>query len=101
MIKYLCRLGLFILLAASGVAHGQAVGTILGTVTDNTGAVLPGATVQITNIANGIAQNTVTSSAGDYTVPFLRPGQYRVIFKANGFGEVVVNNVTLVVAQEE
>ena len=100
MLRYLGRFGLLVMLAASGVAHGQAVGTILGTVTDNTGAVLPGASVQVTNVANGITQNTMTSSAGDYTVPFLRPGQYKLTFKATGFGEFVVNDVTLVVAQE-
>src|ERR1700759_374146 len=101
MLKQLWRLGLVRILGAAGVAHGQAVGTILGTVTDNTGAVLPGANVQITNIATGVTQSTVTSNAGDYTVPFLIPGQYKLTFTAAGFGEFVVNNVTLVVAQQE
>ncbi len=100
MLKLRWRFGLLAILAAAGVAHGQAVGTILGTVTDNTGAVLPGATVQITNVATGLTQKTVSSSAGDYTVPYLTPGQYKVMFNAPGFGEVVVNNITLVVAQE-
>ena len=100
MLKALSRMGLLVLLAAAGLAHGQATGTILGTVTDNTGAVLPGAKVQITNLATGIAQSTVTSSAGDYTVPYLTPGQYKVIVNAPGFAQVIVNNVTLVVAQE-
>ena len=100
MFKKLCRLGLIAMLTAAGLAHGQAVGTILGTVTDNTGAVLPGATVQVINSATGIARNTVTGGAGDYAVPSLTPGGYKVIVRAAGFGEVVTNNITLVVAQE-
>jgi hypothetical protein len=98
-------IGLFLcaLLAVTTAAlHGQggANGTILGTVTDNAGSVLPGASVEITNMATGVSQTTTTSSAGDYTVPNLNPAVYRVTFGARGFGKQVVDNITLSVAQQ-
>ncbi len=95
-------LACLLVLFSTSVLYGQggANGTILGTVTDNTGSVLPGASVQITNVATGVSQTTVTSSAGDYTVPNLNPGMYRVTFEATGFGNQVVDNITLSVAQQ-
>ncbi len=95
-------LACLLVLFSTSVLYGQggANGTILGTVTDNTGSVLPGASVQITNTATGVSQTTVTSSAGDYTVPNLNPGMYRVTFGATGFGNQVVDNITLSVAQQ-
>jgi hypothetical protein len=87
--------------ALTAQLHGQGgqTGTILGTVTDNTGAVVSGASVQITNVATGVSNNTVTNSAGEYTVPYLIPGTYRVVVHAANFGDETVNNITLTVAQ--
>jgi hypothetical protein len=93
---------LVITLLFAGFAYGQggANGTILGTVTDNSGAVVANAGVDITNIATNVTNHTQTTSSGDYTVPFLPPGSYRVTVQAPGFQKAVTDNVTLVVAQQ-
>jgi len=79
--------GLILLLAASGRMLGQAgaTGSILGTITDGAGAILPNVQVTVTNTATGSAFQTVTSSAGDYLAPALSPGTYSVSAQAQGF----------------
>ena len=58
----------------AGVAVGQiGRGTILGTVTDATGAVVANATVEISNVGTNMTQKTQTTSAGTYNVPYLPP----------------------------
>ena len=62
---------LVILLVGTGRMFGQAgaTGTILGTVTDSTGAIIPNVKVTVTNTATNVAFRTTTSSAGDYYAP--------------------------------
>ena len=60
-------------------------GSITGTVTDPSGAVVPGATVKIVNRGTGITQVLTTTSTGLFNKPNLDPGTYDVIFEANGF----------------
>src|SRR5689334_13748738 len=81
-------------------AQGGALGTILGEVTDSTGAVVPGATVTIVNVATGATNHTTTTSSGDFTVPYLQPGTYQVTVEANGFQKAVADKVALVVGQQ-
>lgn len=76
-----------------------ARGTIVGTVTDPTGAVVINAAVTVTNMATNVAQNTKTTQVGDFTVPFLAPGVYRVKVEASGFKTAEVRNITLQVDQ--
>ena len=98
------RLGLLmiLLLAASSRMFGQAgaTGTILGTVTDSTGAVLPNVKVTVTNTATNVAFNTVTSSSGDYFAPSLIPGTYSVSAVAKGFQKSTTTGFTLTVDQK-
>ncbi len=82
------------------LAQGGATGTILGVVMDSTGAVVANAEVVITNVATGVAKTTQTNSDGNYTVPFLTPGAYRVTVKASGFQTSTVERVDLAVAQQ-
>ncbi len=76
------RICLFCVLAvvAGNMAFGQtgATGTILGTITDSTGAVLPNVKVTVTNTATNAAFNTESNSAGDFNAPSLNPGTYTV-----------------------
>lgn len=77
-------------LLATGLMTGYAVaqssnGTILGTVVDQSGAVIPNAKVEITNTATGIITNAVTQGDGDYTAPNLIPGPYTVSVALTGF----------------
>ncbi len=93
---------LLITLSTQVLLFGQAgaTGTILGTVTDNSGAVVVNAAVAITNLATGVTKKTTTSSAGDFTAPYLQPGTYKVEVQAPGFQKSVLQNIVLVVAQE-
>src|ERR1700757_372383 len=76
-----------LILSATAWLFGQggAVGTILGTVTDNSGAVVANASVDVVHVATGVTSHTQTSSSGDYAVPYLKPGTYRVTVQAPGF----------------
>ncbi len=69
--------------------------TILGTVTDASGAVLPGAKVTVTNLKTGVKREDVASSTGDYSFPLLDVGEYEVTVTANGFKQEVRRNVIL------
>jgi len=92
---------LFVIVSA-GLLYGQggANGTILGTVTDNSGAVVGNAKVDVTNLATGVATHTETSTNGDFTAPYLAPGIYSVTVQAPGFQKSVADNITLAVAQQ-
>lgn len=93
---------MFILLVAAGRLFGQAgaTGTILGTVTDSTGAIIPNVKVTVTNTATNLPFHTVTSSAGDYLAPALNPGTYSVSAEAKGFQKSVTTGFTLAVDQK-
>jgi Carboxypeptidase regulatory-like domain len=90
-----------LIFSAAGLLFGQAgaSGTILGTVSDNSGAVVANASVDVRNMATGVTQHTTTTTSGDYSVPYLQPGIYSVTVEAPGFEKSIVQNVTLVVAQ--
>lgn len=82
-----------------GVAEAQFRAAVQGTVTDATGAAVPGATVVVTNQDTGVARETVTSATGFYQVSGLPPGTYRVSASLTGFKEAVAENI--VVTAEE
>lgn len=78
----------WVLLAACA-AHAQEFrGTILGRVTDSSGAVVPAAPVTVTNENTNTVVKTATTGAGTYTVPFLLPGTYTVAVQSAGFRAV-------------
>lgn len=70
-------------------------GTISGTVTDNNGALVPGASVTVREVRTGTTNQTTSDASGQYTVPFLLPGQYTVTAKATGFADLQRTGVTL------
>jgi hypothetical protein len=77
-------------------ARAQAVyGSIFGTVTDNTGAVVPNAPVTVINIAKGTTVSAQTSASGDYRVQHLIPDTYRVEVEAPGFTKSTTDNVVV------
>lgn len=100
--KSLITLSVLLLMVPGLRMFGQAgaTGTILGTITDSTGAVLPNAKVTITNTATNVSNNTVTSSTGDYTVPSLNPGTYTVSATGNGFQTSITKSFVLAVDQK-
>lgn len=76
-----------------------AQGTIVGTVKDATGAVVANASVIVTNTETNVVQPTKTTQAGDFTVPFVKPGVYRVGVEVSGFEKAEVKDITVQVGQ--
>src|SRR5687767_13050728 len=70
---------------AAGWAQ-TSMATARGTVTDEQGAVLPGATVTITQLNTNVVRTAVTNELGRYFVPALAPGAYEVTAELSGFG---------------
>jgi hypothetical protein len=70
-------------------AFAQATGSISGLITDQSGAVMPGVTVEATNAATGQVRNSVTGADGFYTLPLLQPGTYDVKATLSGFKPIV------------
>ncbi|MGH9848533.1 MAG: carboxypeptidase-like regulatory domain-containing protein, partial [Blastocatellia bacterium] len=87
-----------IALCLSAFAFAQADrGTITGTVTDSTGAAVPGAKVTVTNAATNAGSTAMTSGDGVFTIPALPPGSYKVRIEKTGFKAAEIGQVTLVV----
>src|SRR5690348_9859279 len=70
-------------------------GMISGTVTDPGGAIVPGATVTVTNTGTNVSTPLTTNASGYYEAPLLPGGQYQVAVEAPGFKKVVRSNLTL------
>lgn len=93
--------GLFVFFALgmTALSYGQAFGSIGGTVTDQSGAVVPGAKVTITETGTGFSRSGVSDASGYYVVPNLRPTQYTVTVIATGFEKFEAQNVPLLANQ--
>ncbi len=96
------HLGLLLtsLLLISLVAMAQSTfGTLLGTVKDSSGSVVPNATVKITNIDENTARTVQTNSNGDYEAVNTKPGRYKIEITASGFQAFTTSEVTLTARQ--
>src|SRR5947209_9728160 len=89
-----------IILARMLVAQGP-VGTIVGTVTDPAGAVVPGATVVAKNNATAVETSTTTTNTGTFTLPYLPAGTYTLRVSHTGFHTSTEEKVVLRVAQTQ
>src|SRR6185437_9582744 len=78
-------LGLTLALAAFSNAFAQFSGSISGTVTDPAGAVIPGATVTLTDTGTGVGKTATTDASGFYLFVSLAPGSYSLKTSAKGF----------------
>jgi hypothetical protein len=96
--KQLC-FTLLVVAIATGL-YAQTTGQITGTVRDNTGAIVPGAEVTVTNTAQGTPSRTTTNNAGDYLIAGLGEGTYNIEISAKGFKKRLVNGVVLRVAEK-
>jgi len=90
----------FSLLAAATLSAQTFRGTILGTVTDPSGAVVAGAKVIVKNTGTGLERSTQTSGDGSYSLPELPIGTYTVTITAGGFQTFIATGVTVDVAAE-
>src|ERR1700680_4100157 len=77
-----------------------AGGTLSGTITDASGAVVPSAEVEIKNSATGITKTVTTSTEGFYTAPNLLPGNYEVAVSAPGFNTAIKNGIVINVGSQ-
>ncbi len=87
-----------ILLAGSfAAAFGQAVnqGDISGTVTDSTGAAVPGAKVTVSNVDTGVTKDYITNGAGVYDTSSIVAGNYKLTFSRDGFSTLVRSSITV------
>src|SRR3954454_4136158 len=81
-----------------GAVYGQAVnGSLLGTVADSTGALVPSAKVAITEVNTGVSRGAETNASGNYTFPNLPPGTYDVAVEQTGFKREVRSRVDVLV----
>ena len=96
--KYLVAI-LISALACAPSLYAQATAQLAGVVTDNTGAVTPGAEVIATSIGTGVERRATTNDQGTYTLPFLAPGDYRITVQKQGFQKINRDNVRLEVNQ--
>ena len=87
----------FLLLSAAAIAQDTA--SLTGTIRDNTGAVIPDASVTLKNTATGIARDLKTNSAGEYVAAAVPPGQYNLTVSVAGFRKYQADGVVLRVAQ--
>jgi hypothetical protein len=73
-----------------------ATGSILGTVTDQSGAVVAGVSISIKSVATGAARSITTTEVGTYSAVALLPGEYHATYEAQGFGKGQRNFVVAV-----
>src|ERR1700744_3004735 len=88
---------LCLLLCASGLSFAQSnsSGDIRGSVTDDSGAVIPGVKVTVLNVDTGVSKDYVTNDAGLYDTSAIVAGNYKVTFTQNGFDQLVRGPLTL------
>ena len=93
-------LTLVILLGATAAQHAQSsTGTIKGEVTDQQKAVVPGASVKLTNLETNNILTATTNDSGTFSIPSLQPGPYQLEVEKEGFRTVKVSGVTILTAQ--
>src|SRR5258708_40388 len=89
---------LCMVMAATTFGQSTNSADLRGTVTDSTGAVMPGVKVTILNTETGITMDLTTNDAGLYDSVSIRPGKYRLTFSKEGFSKLIRDGVTVDVA---
>jgi len=87
--------GVSIAFMVSAACAQDGRGTLLGRVTDSSGGAVPGASLEALNKATGVRISSKTNDQGNYEIPFLLPGIYRVSAEAAGFKKSVYDNIEL------
>ncbi len=97
--RRVCVLFVVVMLCAAAAGAQTAGVTLAGTVTDETGASLPGATVTVTNATTGLSRTATSDAAGRYTVLGLTPGTYDLRVELQAFNTVVQRALQFQVGQ--
>jgi hypothetical protein len=98
-IQLLAAICSMLLLALPAAAQSTA-GRMLGTVTDQSGAAVSGATVVVTDVQRGASRTLTTDDSGDYVAPDLQPGTYKIRVESKGFKTAERPNVVIEVATD-
>ena len=93
-------LALVAVLCSCLLAQTTGTATIVGTLTDSTGARVAGAKITVVNVETSFTFNGVSSAEGDYFVPYLNPGNYRITIEASGFKRYVRDGIILRTAEQ-
>src|ERR1035441_1395116 len=93
LVLSLFALAVFVATSAAPIAFAQSniSGDIVGTIMDASGASLPGATITVTSVEKGQPKTATSGSFGEYRVPLLAPGKYKVSVTAPGFETTTVD----------
>ena len=95
MFRVFVALALGLLTTSAAFAQTTGAATIVGNVTDSTGALIPGAKINVVNRETNFQFEGVTNQDGNYYVPYLRPGTYSVTVEAAGFKKYVREGLEL------
>lgn len=92
---------LCVIASQTGSTRGQGVrATVTGHVVDESGAVVPGATITVTNVGTNESRATETDSSGNYVIPQLLPGEYVLTVEMTGFRKEVRRGIVLETNQQ-
>ncbi|SFS01369.1 Carboxypeptidase regulatory-like domain-containing protein [Granulicella pectinivorans] len=98
--RLLYSLAVVLLLCMGVAAHAQVTGArVTGQVTDPTGAAIPQAQITITNTGTNASTRAVSDQQGEYSIPSLPAGPYKILSTANGFADTLQTNITLTIGQ--
>ena len=90
----ICAAAIVLIFIKYAQGQGETTSAIVGSVTDPAGAAIPGATVTVTNVENGLKRSVKTDDAGRFSFPQLKPGVYSVKADADRFEAQQNNNVS-------
>jgi hypothetical protein len=88
------------MLITGAIALAQTTATIVGTVTDSSGAVVPGVSITVKSEGTGLTRKTLASQSGNFAVPLLPVGVYSITAEVPGFKRKTVTGIVLEVNQE-
>lgn len=91
---------LFLFTSLAGLAQ-VSTSAIAGTVTDESGSGIPGASISVTQVGTGLERKTSSGETGEYVFPQLPPGRYEITATATGFQTALVRDIVLAIAQRE
>src|SRR5579872_1924098 len=101
LMQPLAFLALTLAMRVPAVAQGETTSAIVGSVTDPTEAAIPGATVTVINIENGLKRSVKTDDSGRFSFPQLKPGTYSVKAEADRFEAQQNNTVSAGLGQKQ
>src|SRR6202795_2026446 len=97
-VKFICQLGFVACLVMVGTARAQNVGSLSGTVSDPSGAAIPGAKVTITDPGSGFSRSVQSDKSGEFSFAQLNPGTYRLEVTKDRFKTFIAEKVSVLVA---